>query len=53
LLDATLTAAPGRALARAAGLAAPHRDSLTAEHRRLLAAIEHHAAVGESAHPYG
>ena len=48
LLDATLKAVPCQALARAAGLTAPHRDSLNAEHRRLLAAIEHHAAVGES-----
>jgi nucleoside-diphosphate-sugar epimerase len=48
LLDATLTAVPGQALVRAARLAAPHRDSLNAEHRRLLAVIEHHAAVGES-----
>ena len=48
LLDATLKAVPYQALARAAGLTAPHRDSLNAEHRRLLAAIEHHAAVGES-----
>lgn len=48
LLDATLKAVPCQALARAAGLTAPHRDSLNAEHRRLLAAIEHHRAVGES-----
>jgi len=48
LLDATLQAVPGQALARAAGLTAPHRDSLNAEHRRLLAAIEQHAAVNES-----
>jgi hypothetical protein len=44
-----LKAVPGQALARAARLAAPHRDSLNAEHRRLLAGIEQHAAVGESA----
>jgi len=49
LLDATLQAVPGQALVRAARLAAPHRDSLNAEHRRLLAAIEQHAAVDESA----
>jgi len=48
LLDATLKAVPGPALARAAGLTAPHRNSLNAEHRRLLAAIEHHMAVAES-----
>jgi hypothetical protein len=48
LLDATLKAVPCPALARAAGLTAPHRDSLNAEHRRLLAAIEQHAAVNES-----
>ena len=47
LLDATLKAVPCQALARAARLTAPHRDSLHAEHRRLLAAIEHHSAVGE------
>ncbi len=48
LLDATLKAVPCQALARAAGLTAPHRDSLNAEHRRLLAAIEHHIAAAES-----
>ena len=49
LVDATLQAVPGQALVRAARLAAPHRDSLNAEHRRLLAAIDQHAAVDESA----
>jgi nucleoside-diphosphate-sugar epimerase len=48
LLDATLKAVPGQALARAAALTAPHRDSLNAGYRRLLAAIEHRMAVGES-----
>ena len=48
LLDATLRAVPCQALARAARLTAPYRDSLNAGHRRLLAAIEYHAAVGES-----
>ncbi len=48
LLDATLKAVPGQALARAAALTEPHRDSLNAGYRRLLAAIEHHMAVGES-----
>jgi nucleoside-diphosphate-sugar epimerase len=48
LLDATLKAVPCQALVRAAGLTAPHRDSLNAEHRRLLAVIEHHMAAAES-----
>jgi nucleoside-diphosphate-sugar epimerase len=48
LLDATLKAVPCQALVRAAALIAPHRDSLNAEHRRLLAVIEHHMAVAES-----
>ena len=48
LLHATLTAVPCQALVRAAGLTAPHRDGLNTEHRRLLAAIEHHIAVAES-----
>jgi nucleoside-diphosphate-sugar epimerase len=48
LLDATLKAVPSRELARAVALTAPHRDSLSAGHQRLMAAIERHAAVGES-----
>jgi hypothetical protein len=48
LLDATLKAVPCQALVRAAGLTAPHRDGLNAEHRRLLAVIEHHIAAAES-----
>jgi nucleoside-diphosphate-sugar epimerase len=44
LLDATLAAVPARTLARAAALTAPHRHGLSAEHARMLAAIEHHAA---------
>ena len=49
LLDATLEAVPRRTLVRAARLTAPHRADLSAEHRRMLAAIEHYAAVGETA----
>jgi len=48
LLDATLQALPHDALARAAELTAPHRDNLNAEHVRMLKAVEHHMAVGES-----
>jgi hypothetical protein len=39
LLDATLRAAPRRALARAAALARPHQDALSSDHRRVLEAI--------------
>jgi hypothetical protein len=49
LLDATLKAVPQRALARAARLTDPHRSALGTGHSRMLAAIERHAAVGESA----
>ena len=49
LLDATLEAVPHPALARAARLTAPHSSDLSAEHQRMLAAIEHYAAVGETA----
>ena len=48
LLDATLKAVPHQALVRAARLTVPHRGSLSAEHRRMLAAIERCAAVSES-----
>jgi nucleoside-diphosphate-sugar epimerase len=49
LLDATLEAAPRETLIRSARLTAPHRSDLSAGHRRMLAAIEHYAAVGETA----
>lgn len=49
LLDATLEAVPQGTLVRAARLAAPHRGALSAEHGRMLAAIERCAAVSESA----
>jgi hypothetical protein len=49
LLDATLEAVPRRTLVRAARLTSPHRGDLSAEHERMLAAIEHYAAVRESA----
>jgi hypothetical protein len=44
LLDASLSAAPGRALARAAAMAQRHRESLGADHRRVLEAIMDHAS---------
>ena len=43
LLDASLRAAPRRALTRAAAMAQRHRDSLGADHRRVLEAILDHA----------
>jgi nucleoside-diphosphate-sugar epimerase len=43
LLDATLSAAPQRALARAAARASSHRDTLGPVHRRILEAIQDHA----------
>jgi nucleoside-diphosphate-sugar epimerase len=43
LLDVTLQAAPTRVLARSAVLADRHRDGLSPEHQRLLAAIRTHA----------
>lgn len=46
LLDVTLRAAPTRALARSAALADPHRDGLSREHQRLLAAIRRDAGLG-------
>jgi nucleoside-diphosphate-sugar epimerase len=49
LLDATLEVVPREVLARAARLTAPHRSGLSAEHQRMLAAIERYAAVHESA----
>jgi nucleoside-diphosphate-sugar epimerase len=46
LLDATLGAAPTRALARSAARADPHRAGLSQEHQRLLAAIRRDAGLG-------
>ncbi|MBV9382715.1 MAG: polysaccharide biosynthesis protein [Streptosporangiaceae bacterium] len=46
LLDATLRAAPRRALARAAAVASSHRAALGPGHRRVLEAIRVHADVG-------
>lgn len=53
LLDCTLRAAPGQALMRSAAMAQRHSDSLGADHRRILEAIEDHAnpAVGLTAWP--
>jgi hypothetical protein len=48
LLDVTLQAVPGRALARSAALAERHRDALSPEHQRLLAAIRCHAGLDNS-----
>ncbi len=43
LLDCSLRAAPREALARAAGMAQRHGDSLCAHHRRVLDAVRDHA----------
>ena len=43
LLDATLGAAPRPALMRAAAMARRHGDTLSADHRRVLDAIQDHA----------
>ncbi len=43
MLDCTLRAAPGQALMRSAAMAQRHTDSLGADHRRILEAIEDHA----------
>jgi nucleoside-diphosphate-sugar epimerase len=43
LLDASLRAAPRKALTRAAAMAERHSDSLGADHRRVLEAIHDHA----------
>jgi nucleoside-diphosphate-sugar epimerase len=48
LLDATLAAVPHQVLARAVRLTDPHRSTLNAVHRRMLAAIEQHAALSET-----
>ena len=44
LLDCTLQAAPGQALMRSVAMAQRHHDSLGADHRRVLQAIEDHAS---------
>ena len=44
MLDCTLRAAPRRALMRSAAMAQRHNASLGADHRRILEAIEDHAA---------
>ena len=49
LLDATLGGRPAGRWPAPRGLTYPHRSGLSAEHGRMLAAIEHYAAVGESA----
>ena len=53
LLDCTLRAAPRKALMRSAAMAQRHSDSLGADHRRILQAIEDHAdpAAGLTAWP--
>jgi hypothetical protein len=43
MLDCTLRAAPRTALMRSAAMASRHSDSLGADHRRILQAIEDHA----------
>ncbi len=44
LLDATLAAAPQRALTRAANLAERHAATLTADHRQILQTIQNRAS---------
>jgi len=53
MLDCTLRAAPGQALMRSAAMAQRRSDSLGADHRRILEAIEDHAnpAAGLTAWP--
>jgi nucleoside-diphosphate-sugar epimerase len=48
LLDCTLRAAPCQALMRSAALAKRHSNSLGADHRRILEAIEDHAQSAPS-----
>jgi nucleoside-diphosphate-sugar epimerase len=48
LLDATLRAAPGHALLRAATMARRQSDLLNVDHRRILDAIQDHADAIES-----
>jgi len=50
LLDASLSAAPPRALTRSAAMALRHSDSMGADHRRVLEAILDHA---DAANPRG
>jgi len=45
LLDCALRAAPHKALMRSAAMAQRHSDSLGADHRRILEAIEDHAGA--------
>jgi nucleoside-diphosphate-sugar epimerase len=45
MLDATLRAAPRQALLRSAAMAQRHSDSLGADHRRVLEAIQDHAGT--------
>ena len=54
LLDCTLRAAPSQALMRSAAMAHRHSQSLGADHRRILEAIEDHAnpAAGLAAWPH-
>jgi hypothetical protein len=47
LADAALEAVGGQALTRAMKLAGPHLESMSDEHRRLFAAIRHHAPSDE------
>lgn len=47
LLDVTLQAAPTQTLARSAAFADPHRDGLSPEHQRLLAAIRRDAGLDD------
>ena len=47
LLDVTLRAAPTQVLARSAAFADPHRQGLSPEHQRLLAAIRRDAGLEE------
>jgi nucleoside-diphosphate-sugar epimerase len=51
LLDATLGAAPRRALMRAAAMAQRHGDSLCGDHRRVLQAIRDHADPAAAEEP--
>ncbi|MDQ2816542.1 MAG: polysaccharide biosynthesis protein [Actinomycetota bacterium] len=45
MLDATLRAAPGQALMRSAAMAQRHSNSLGADHRRILEAIQDHTGT--------
>jgi nucleoside-diphosphate-sugar epimerase len=48
LFDATLRAVPREVLDRVVRLTDPHRGTLNAVHRRMLATIEQHAALSET-----